>query len=116
MFLNHLDIFSSSSFALDSTASFEIPLHSKHEEFLQNKITNLENEIVFLRKRVSKIEENDLESNITEIMRILEAHGLVSILQIFVVIRTVFKKQYFYRGLAFWITGGCKIVLRILLI
>ncbi len=52
---------------------------SSNQEFLLEEITNLKNEIVFLSNRISKIEENDLESNITEIMRILEAHGLVTI-------------------------------------
>ncbi len=52
---------------------------SLNQEFLLEEITNLKNEIVFLRNRISKIEENDLESNITEIMRILEGHGLVTI-------------------------------------
>ena len=51
----------------------------KNEEVSDDRIANLEKEIAFLRNRMTKIEENDLESNITEIMRILETHGLVSI-------------------------------------
>ncbi len=91
-----LFLFSTCESSSDLTSNLHKNEMTKNEEFLQNKITNLENEIVFLRNCVSKIEENDLESNITEIMRILEAHGLVSILQTFIVMHTVSKKQYLF--------------------
>jgi hypothetical protein len=68
---------------------------SSNEKFLLEEIANLRNEIVFLRKRVSKIEENDLESDITEIRKILETHGLVSILQTLYHDKQTSKQEFF---------------------
>ena len=67
---------------------------SSNEEFFKEKLAILENEIVVLRKQVTKIKQNDLESNITEIMRILEVHGLVSISQIRIMMNET-SKLYF---------------------
>ncbi len=48
---------------------------------LQDAVVNLQNENALLRNEVTKIEDCDLESNVTEMMKILEAHGQVSNLE-----------------------------------
>ncbi len=45
---------------------------------LQDAVVNLQNENALLRNELTKIEDCDLESNVTEMMKILEAHGQVS--------------------------------------
>ena len=58
--------------------SFEKSHISKSEEFLlQEAITNLQDKNFLLRNGVTTFEECDLESNVTEIMRILEAQSQV---------------------------------------
>ena len=48
------------------------------ETLLQDAVANLQKENVMLRNGLAKVEECDLESNVTEMMKILEAHGQVS--------------------------------------
>ena len=53
---------------------------SKSEEFLlQEAITNLQDKNFLLRNGVTNLDECDLESNITEIMRLLDAQSQVRI-------------------------------------
>jgi hypothetical protein len=52
-------------------------ISSKEEFLLQEVITNLQDKNNLIQNGVSKLEECDLESNITEIMRLLEAQSEV---------------------------------------
>ena len=65
--------------AFSVTSVNQFPFSSNEMFLLQEEVANLQKENDLLRNRVTKLEECDLESNITEIMRILEAHGQVSI-------------------------------------
>jgi hypothetical protein len=50
---------------------------SKEEFLLQEVMTNLQDKNNLIQNGVTKLEECDLESNITEIMRLLEAQSEV---------------------------------------